>query len=223
MIGDAKDILSKVEIDEKEDFSPRQIEQFKTDQDFYRTFVKAIEKEINGNFSIVRTWSLLLNETWLKTDEIQIQRDSPMQAFAVQQVTEYMRATLEGDERLCKALIPTFELGCRRMTPGHGYLKALTAPNVTVVTEGMKRVVPEGIELESGELLHLDAIICATGFDTSFCPRFPLHGRNGNLQDLWRNEKPKAYMSCAVAGMPNYFSNALHLPTYPPVYRDYTY
>lgn len=71
----------------------------------------------------------------------------------------------------------------------------------------MKRFVPEGIELASGETLKVDAIICATGFETSFCPRFPIIGRDGaNLQDRWRQEIPKAYMSCAVPSLPNYFS-----------------
>ena len=68
-------------------------------------------------------------------------------------------------------------------------------------------LVAKGIELESGRVVELDAILCATGFDLSFCPRFPLVGRDGdNLQDRWAAEVPKAYMSCAVPGMPNYFS-----------------
>lgn len=133
-------------------------------------------------------------------------KDSPVQAFARSKVVEYMTAMLGGDEVLCKKLIPDFPLGCRRMTPAPGYLQALTQPNVSVVTEGMARVVPEGIQLESGEVLAVHAIICATGFDLSFCPRFPLVGRQGNLQDIWRREVAKAYMSCAVAGLPNYFS-----------------
>ncbi len=86
------------------------------------------------------------------------------------------------------------------MTPAPAYLKALTQPNVDVVTEGMKRIVPEGIELESGTVIQLDAIICATGFDVSFTPRFPLIGRQGNLQDIWSTEVPRAYMSLCGPG-----------------------
>ncbi len=71
---------------------------------------------------------------------------------------------------------------------------------------GINRFTPEGIELASGETINADIIVCATGFDTTFCPRFPLVGRNGNLQELWRDGVPKAYMSCAIAGLPNYFS-----------------
>ena len=72
----------------------------------------------------------------------------------------------------------------------------------------MRRFVPEGIELESRQVLKVDAIICATGFDLSFRPRFPIIGRDGNLQDIWASETPKAYMSCAGTGLPNYFSES---------------
>lgn len=121
----------------------------------------------------------------------------------------YMKAMLGGDERLSKALIPTFPVGCRRLTPGVGYLQSLTKENVRVVTEKIVRVVPDGIEIDSGEVIHLDAIVCATGFDVSFRPRFPIVGQKGNLQDLWTQNLPQAYMSCAVPGFPNYFSKSM--------------
>lgn len=128
-----------------------------------------------------------------------------MQELAVGMVRQYMTVMLGGDERLCEMLIPTFPLGCRRMTPAPGYLESLRASNTRLVPGGVSKVVPDGIELESGEVIHLDSIICATGFDLSFLPKFDLVGRNGNLKDIWRDSTPKAYMSCAVAGMPNYF------------------
>lgn len=115
---------------------------------------------------------------------------------------------LREDEKLCKALIPDFPVGTRRMTPAPGYLEALQKDNVEVVPGDMRKFVADGIEMTSGQVLKVDAIICATGFDISFRPRFPLVGREGNLQDTWSQETPAAYMSCAVAGMPNYFSKA---------------
>ncbi len=119
---------------------------------------------------------------------------------------EWMTACLGGDEKLCKALIPTYPLGCRRMTPAPGYLEAVRSPNTVLITERIASIVREGIQLESGEIIKLDAIICATGFDTSFTPRFPLVGRRGNVQDIFREETPRSYMSCALSGVPNYFS-----------------
>ncbi|KAI0175567.1 FAD/NAD(P)-binding domain-containing protein [Hypoxylon sp. FL1284] len=187
MGGPAKSVLVETEFDEEENFTPQQIERFKTDPACYRRFVKAIERDLSGTFPV-----------YLK--------DGPAQAMATKQVTEYMTAKLGGDERLCRELIPDFPLACRRITPAPGYLEALRAPNTEVVTEGIARVVPEGVQLASGEIIRLDAIMCATGFDTSFAPRFPLVGRHGNVQDAVRSGTPRGYMSCALPGVPNYFT-----------------
>lgn len=123
-----------------------------------------------------------------------------------------MSIMLGGDERLCQQLIPTFPIGTRRLTPAPGYLEALRQDNVEVVSGSIRRFVPDGIEMESGQVLKVDTIICATGFDLSFCPRFPIVGRQGDLRDIWAGGKPEAYMSVAVEGMPNYFSES-SLPT----------
>ncbi|KAL1864437.1 hypothetical protein Daus18300_007669 [Diaporthe australafricana] len=180
-------MLKEISLDEKENFPPEQIRRFADDLDFYRRFAKGIEKDTSGNFRLMI-------------------KDGPIQAFASAKIKEYMTMMLGGDERLCKALIPDFPLGTRRMTPAPGYLEALRKDNVEVVVGDIKRFVSDGIEMSSGEVLKVDAIICATGFDISFRPRFPLVGRDGNLQDTWGEKTPKAYMSCAVAGMPNYFT-----------------
>lgn len=120
----------------------------------------------------------------------------------------YMKVSLGGDERLSNALIPEFPVGCRRLTPAVGYLSSLTEENVRVVTDKIARVVTNGIEISTGEVIEIDVLVCATGFDVSFCPRFPIIGRTGNLQDLWTNNTPKAYMSCAVPEFPNFFSKS---------------
>lgn len=117
-----------------------------------------------------------------------------------------MKVSLGDDERLSQALIPQFPVGCRRLTPAVGYLSSLTKDNVRVVTDKIVRVVPNGIEISTGEVIEIDVLICATGFDVSFCPRFPIIGRKDNLQDLWNENPPKAYMSCSVPGFPNFFS-----------------
>ncbi|TVY86466.1 putative sterigmatocystin biosynthesis monooxygenase [Lachnellula willkommii] len=122
-------------------------------------------------------------------------------------LSQHMKSRLGGDERLSKALIPAFPVGCRRLTPAVGYLEALTQNNVRVVTDSIIRVVPTGIEISTGEVIEVDAIVCATGFDVSFCPRFPIVGKDSkNLQDLWKENLPRAYMSNSVPGFPNYFS-----------------
>lgn len=88
---------------------------------------------------------------------------------------------------------------------GHGYLEALTAPNVTVKTSAIESGLPTGLKLADGSLIEADAIVCATGFDTSFRPPFPVVGFDQDLRETWKDE-PRSYLSIAAAGIPNYFS-----------------
>ena len=53
MDGPAKRVLTQLDMDKRENFSPEQIEKFKSQPEFYRDFVKAIEKEISGAFPVV--------------------------------------------------------------------------------------------------------------------------------------------------------------------------
>ncbi|KEY72241.1 hypothetical protein S7711_00240 [Stachybotrys chartarum IBT 7711] len=105
-------------------------------------------------------------------------------------------------------LIPSFPVGCRRITPGPGFLKALMRENVESVWGSICRVTETGIQAsENGEHREFDVIVCATGFDYSYIPRFTLRGRNGaDLSQRWRNDPPEAYLATAIAGFPNYFT-----------------
>lgn len=135
-----------------------------------------------------------------------LHKDTPEQAEAVRFSTNDMKTKLGVDNPLADFIIPKFAVGCRRPTPGNGYLESLTKENVRVVTDEIAEVVPEGVILATGEVLKVDALICATGFDLSFCPRFPIVGRNGaNLADQWK-DRATAYLSMAPENMPNYFS-----------------
>lgn len=177
-------------MDELERFSLATIERFKTDPAFYKKFSQTLEMDSNIKFAV----SLIAG--------------SPQQVWALGKTKEFMTAMLGGNETLCKQLIPEFPLGCKRLTPASGYLESFHDPRVSLHTDAIKRFVAQGIELANGEILEVDAIICATGFDSSFRPSFPLVGRQGNLQDIWSEQTPKAYMSLAVAGLPNYFSKS---------------
>lgn len=117
-----------------------------------------------------------------------------------------MTRKLGEDSPLLKYMIPSFAVGCRRPTPGNGYLESLTKDNVRVVTSGIAEAVPDGIKLTTGEVISIDIFICATGFDISFRPRYPVVGLNGiTLAEQWK-VKPNAYLSLAVPNFPNHFS-----------------
>ena len=53
IMGQAQEVLSKIQMDAGENFSQDTIDKFKSDPQFYREFVKAVEVLINGNFPIV--------------------------------------------------------------------------------------------------------------------------------------------------------------------------
>lgn len=92
------------------------------------------------------------------------------------------------------------------VTPGVGYLEALCEDNVDVVTTGIERIVPEGIQTKDGKVHPCDVLICATGFDVSTRPHFDVVGRDGYIFTDDFAKAPKGYMTVTMSNMPNYFS-----------------
>ncbi len=123
---------------------------------------------------------------------------------------EMMRAEMNrrigpGHEELKERLIPSWSPGCRRITPGDGYLEALVKPNVTTVHEEIEKVVPEGLVDGSGKLHKVDIIACATGFNIAFAPPFQVYGTNGASMAEEFEPEPQVYLAMAVPKFPNYF------------------
>jgi cation diffusion facilitator CzcD-associated flavoprotein CzcO len=120
---------------------------------------------------------------------------------------DHMKKTIK-DEKMLKALIPDFEIGCRRFTPGDHYLHALQQENCDMISDHIVRVTETGITDATGKTRDFDVIICATGFDTSFEPRFPVIGKDRfSLSENWGMDKPtESYMGAMVAQCPNFFS-----------------
>lgn len=78
--------------------------------------------------------------------------------------------------------------------------------NVDTHWDNLGEITEGGIRTKDGNLLELDAIVCATGFDTTFKPRFPVIGKNGiDLAKEWEKNDPTAYFGITVPNMPNYF------------------
>ena len=113
---------------------------------------------------------------YLKEHEIQSTMKTTFQ--------EEMKTKLKGNEWLEDKLIPRWRVGCRRLTPGIGYLETLAKPNVKVVFGEIEEITERGCKCDDGKEYPVDILICATGFDTSFRPRFHTIGRGAkNLQD----------------------------------------
>lgn len=70
----------------------------------------------------------------------------------------------------------------------------------------MESITDSGCAGEDGSSHDGDIIICATGFDTSYVPRYPIIGPSGrNLQDEWASEI-MGYMGVGVSEFPNTFT-----------------
>ncbi|KAL6411686.1 hypothetical protein AUP68_05403 [Ilyonectria robusta] len=131
-------------------------------------------------------------------------KDSPEQATAVGKFQDYMKKRLEGRPDLYEAIIPTFAPGCRRLTPGPGYLESLKEDNVVFCNKPIQQITKNGLTLSTGEEIELDVLVCATGYNVGAPPTFTVTGRNGvTLEQKW-TPHPETYLSVAVDGFPNF-------------------
>jgi cation diffusion facilitator CzcD-associated flavoprotein CzcO len=74
-------------------------------------------------------------------------------------------------------------------------------PHVELVTDRIARITPTGIVTADGQEREFDVIACATGFDTSYAPRYDVVGRDASttLAAKWQ-EGPRSYLGLAEAG-----------------------
>lgn len=165
-------------------FSPEEKHAFATKPGVLNEYRKGIERGVNGQFGI-------------------FMKNTNSQKEVRENMILQMQKKLH-NKNLERVLIPQWPVGCRRITPGVNYLESLTAENVEVVYGNIDAVTERGCVCDDGKEYAVDVLICATGFDTSFKPRFPLVGPKGNnLQDDWKDE-PRSYFGIGAANIPNY-------------------
>lgn len=130
---------------------------------------------------------------------------TPEQIGAREVFLQNMKRRLNRKPELVDELVPSFPPICRRLTPGPGYLEALTGDKVELITSEIVKVDETGILTADGKHHPVDVLVCATGFDTTFSPRFSIIGRGGvSLSERWK-DTPETYLSLATDGFPNYF------------------
>ncbi|KAJ4028982.1 hypothetical protein NW761_014821 [Fusarium oxysporum] len=167
-------------------YTDKEIQSFKDDEDMFFKLRHSIEHSMNKFFRV----SI---------------KDSPEQQHAFREFKAKMEDALNHDPYLCARLIPTFQVGCRRLNPGENYLEALQQGNVTLQDEPIQEIFEGGIRsLTKTE--EFDIIVCATGFDVSFVPGYKVLGQNGvSLAKQWK-DAPEAYFGVFAANMPNFFT-----------------
>lgn len=133
-------------------------------------------------------------------------KGTPLQLGAKDMFYQHMKKRLESKPDIFEALIPSFSPGCRRLTPGPGYLEALTEPNVNFITTPISHISESAIHTADGASHSIDALVCATGFKAGAPPPFPVTGTNGlSLTSKW-SARPVNYLSHSIAGFPNMFT-----------------
>ncbi|PYI11461.1 putative flavo protein [Aspergillus sclerotiicarbonarius CBS 121057] len=169
-------------------FTEEEKRQFREDRKAFFEFRKRLENSVNGF-----CYAML--------------RDHPFNRETRVTSTKRMQNVIENipDPSIAARMIPEFHPGCRRLTPGHGYLEAFTNPNTHMCWEPIERITETGIKTTDGKENTFDIIVCATGFETTYIPQWTLVGRNNTtLTEKWKTE-PEAFFAVHVDGLPNYF------------------
>ncbi|KMU72314.1 hypothetical protein CISG_02963 [Coccidioides immitis RMSCC 3703] len=167
------------------EFTEEEKQRFLENPEEFSQYRKRIESEVNSVFRMMIS-------------------GSKENKFMFDLCDKLMRDRLAKNPELIEKLIPNYEIGCRRISPGDGYLEALQAENAKCCFSDIKRITEKGIETDEGEE-EFDLIVCATGFNTRFIPSWKLVGRDGRRLDIAWKDKPEAYLSVCAPGIPNYF------------------
>lgn len=166
-------------------YTPEQLKSFNENPEDYMRYCRSVEGELNKRFNLMH----------LHSQDQKNSRDL---------IANMMRDKI-GNDKIAKKMVPDFALGCRRMTPGSGYLESLTKDNVEVIHESVTRLTETGVVDASGVEHEVDVVICATGFDTSFTPHFKVQGRNGADIKQQFGDFPKGYLGITAENFPNLF------------------
>lgn len=128
-----------------------------------------------------------------------------MQNEAVSAFKAMMKKRLAKKPEIVDALTPSFAVGCRRLTPGPGYLEALVEDNVDFISTPISSISENAIHLSDGKKVEIGALVCATGFNSSSRPPFEVYGQNGVSLQKRFTPYPETYLTMGVDGFPNFF------------------
>jgi cation diffusion facilitator CzcD-associated flavoprotein CzcO len=158
------------------------------DPDEYLVYCKMIEGELNKRFSFI------INGSKAQSDARKYSENE-------------MKNHLKNRPDLLEKIMPTeFFVGCRRPTPGNGYLQSLAGEKTVAFNAQLQKLTEKGFIDPDGNEQEVDVIICATGFDTSYKPRFPLIVNGVDLREEWKDRAHvPSYLSLGLADVPNYF------------------
>lgn len=117
----------------------------------------------------------------------------------------HLEAQVE-DPVLRDKLTPRYPIGCKRVLFCDDYYPTLQKSHVALVTEGIERIVPQGVVTTDGQQHSFDILVYATGFETTEWKwSVDVVGAGGrHLNQVWA-DAPEAYLGIGVADFPNLF------------------
>lgn len=103
-------------------------------------------------------------------------------------------------------LRPGFAIGCKRILFSNRWYPAVTAPNVSIVSDAITEIREGGVVTADGAYREVDAIIYGTGFHVTDAPIGGyVTGRSGRTLAAHWDGSPKAYLGVATDDFPNLF------------------
>ncbi|MFT5482989.1 MAG: 4-hydroxyacetophenone monooxygenase [Halieaceae bacterium] len=120
---------------------------------------------------------------------------------------ESLKEQVNGDSELLGKLIPNYPVGGKRPVLDDGsWITALQRDNVALSTEGIEKVVAEGVVTTDGTLHRADVIIYGTGFqaDQLLTPMKVIGKDDAELVSQWGGN-PQAYKGIVIPQFPNFY------------------
>ncbi len=100
---------------------------------------------------------------------------------------------------------PNYLPGCKRVLLSDDWYPTLNQPHVSLITQPIERITPNGIQTQDGQLHEVDAIVWATGFFVSGALA-RTQGRNGQwLGEAWKHSAA-THLGLSTHGFPNMFT-----------------
>ena len=131
------------------------------------------------------------------------QKSEELQSFLL----DYIKSQVGDQPDLLEKLVPDHAPMVRRPVVDNGWYRAITRDDVELVTEGIARFTPKGVETADGKHFEVDLVVFATGYkvDHYLWPA-EYEGEGGlNLRDYWAPQSPRAYLGLMVPHFPNLF------------------
>jgi len=113
-----------------------------------------------------------------------------------------------GDPDLRARLTPSYRMGCKRILISNDYYPALTQPNVSLITDGIKEIREKSVLTSDGTAHDADTLIFGTGFHvTDFPVAQRIFDSDGvSLARRWSaGAAQTAFRGTTMAGFPNLF------------------